>query len=156
MSSSPTPPRPRGSGRGTSRLSRLLVVQGIYQALLSGEDPRVIQTYLEESEEHASCDVDYFQKCLHGVLGNRDGLTAKLLEGLDRPLAQVSPVEQAILLLGCYELDQSPDVPYRVVLNEAVELSKSLGSNEGHRYVNGVLDRLLFTFRPHESRAPAA
>ena len=71
-------------------------------------------------------------------------------------LANRDPVERAVLLLGLHELGQRLDVPYRVVLNEAVELSKSLGSNEGHRYVNGVLDRLLFTFRPHESRAPAA
>ena len=159
MTSSQATGRPpagaRGSGRGTRRLSRLLAVQGIYQHLLAGEQAAVIQTYLEESEEHASCDAAYFQDCLHGVLSARDALTDALLPALDRPLVQVSPVEQAILLLGCHELQQHPEVPYRVVINEAVELSKSLGGNEGHRYVNGVLDRLLSSLRPHESRDAA-
>ena len=153
----PSASRSRGhQARGTRRLSRLLVVQGLYQWALSGESPTQIELYLAESDEFKAADQAYFQTCFRGVLESQAALQALIEAALDRPWAQVSPVEQGILMLGVFELRDAPEVPYRVVINEAVELSKSLGGNEGHRYVNGVLDRMAPQLRPNECKAEAA
>lgn len=141
---------PDARARSARRLSRLISVQGLYQWLLAREEPGAIEAYARESEDFAQADEAYFKDCLYGVLGQAEALQAEILPALDRPAAQVSPVEQAILLLGAYELKSHPEVPFRVVINEGVELAKSLGGNEGHRYVNGVLDRLAGQLRPHE------
>lgn len=136
--------------RSTRRLSRLVVVQALYQWLLTGQDLGEIEAFLRESDDFADCDEDYFQLCFLGAARGAEGLREKFIVQCDRPLAQISPVEHAILLLATFELSEQPQVPYRVVINEAVELAKSLGGNEGHRYINGVLDRLWPSLRPHE------
>lgn len=141
---------PDARGRSARRLSRLISVQGLYQWLLAGEEPGAIEAFARESEDFAQADEAYFKDCFYGVLRQAEALQADILPVLDRPLAQVSPVEQAILLLGAYELKSHPEVPFRVVINEGVELAKSLGGNEGHRYINGVLDRLSGQLRPDE------
>jgi len=141
---------PDSRGRSARRLSRLISVQGLYQWLLAGEEPGAIEAFARESEDFAQADEAYFKDCFYGVLRQAEALQADILPVLDRPLAQVSPVEQAILLLGAYELKSHPEVPFRVVINEGVELAKSLGGNEGHRYINGVLDRLSGQLRPDE------
>ena len=89
---------------------------------------------------------------LNGVIDNAAALETSLTPHLDRKLAVLSPIEYAVLLIGAYEAAHCPDVPYRVVINEAVELAKSYGGTDGHKYVNGVLDKLLPAVRPHESR----
>lgn len=136
--------------RSTRRLSRLIAVQALYQWLLTGQDLGVVEAFLRESEDFPGCDEAYFQDCFLGAARQADALRAQFGSQCDRPLAQISPVEHAILLLATYELTAHPEVPYRVVINEAVELAKSLGGNEGHRYINGVLDRLWPGLRPDE------
>lgn len=145
--------RPDAKARGARRLSRLLAVQSTYQWLLSAEEPGAIEAFARESEDYASADRAYFEDCFYGVVRQSEDLRQRMRPALDRELGLVSPVEHAILLLGCYELVQHPEVPYRVVINEAVELAKALGGNEGHRYINGVLDRLAPLCRPDELRA---
>ena len=95
-------------------------------------------------------DVGYFRDLLHGVPGQLNRLDQALGPLLDRSIASVDPVERAILRLGAYELLQHPEIPYRVVINEAVELAKIFGATEGHRYVNGVLDRMARQVREVE------
>ncbi|MEY2776083.1 MAG: transcription antitermination factor NusB [Pseudomonadota bacterium] len=141
---------PDARGRSARRLSRLISVQGLYQWLIAKEEPGAIEAFARESDDFADADEEYFKDCFYGALRQVDALREDMLPSLDRPLAQVSPVEQAILLLGAYELKAHPEVPFRVVINEGVELAKSLGGNEGHRYINGVLDRLASQLRPHE------
>ena len=139
--------------RSARRLSRLLAVQALYQWLMTGQDLGAIESFSRESEDYAECDSAYFQSCFMGAARHAESLREHFLGLLDRPLNQISPVEHAILLLASHELIAHPEVPYRVVINEAVELAKSLGGNEGHRYINGVLDRLWGSLRPHEPPA---
>ncbi len=138
-----------GAARGARHLSRLIAVQSLYQWLLSHEDLGAIEAYARESEDFAQADADYYATLFYSAARQADALRETLAPVLDRPLHRVSPVEHAILLVGAYELAHQPEVPYRVVINEAIELTKELGGNEGHRYVNGVLDRLAPILRPH-------
>ncbi len=146
---SATTGRPDRVARGTRRASRSLAVQGIYQWLVSAEDAGAIDAFLREQEAYERCDQDYFNVCLHGVLRDAETLRQRFGGQLDRPLAELSPVEHAILLLATFEFLHSPEVPYRVVINEAVELGKSFGGTDGHKYINGVLDKLAGELRPH-------
>ena len=97
-------------------------------------------------------EVPYFRDLLRGVAGCVGELDRAIGPCLDRPVSQVDPVEQAILRLGAYELTHRPEIPYRVVINEAVELAKTFGAEQSHRFVNGVLDRLAGTARAIERR----
>ena len=135
--------------RGTRRASRSLAVQGIYQWLVSAEDAGAIDAFLREQEAYQRCDQDYFNVCLHGVLRDAETLRERFVSQLDRPLVELSPVEHAILLLATFEFLHAPEVPFRVVINEAVELGKSFGGTDGHKYINGVLDKLATELRPH-------
>jgi len=143
------PPRVDRVARGTRRSSRALAIQGIYQWLVSAEDAGAIDSFLREQETYARCDQDYFDLCLHGVIRNADALRLQFIPQLDRPLAELSPVEHAILLLATHEFMHAPEVPYRVIINEAIELGKSFGGTDGHKYINGVLDKLAAVLRPH-------
>jgi len=135
--------------RGTRRSSRSLAVQGIYQWLLSAEDAGAIDAFMREQEAYARCDQDYFDGLFHGVLRQAPGLREVFSAQLDRPIDELSPVEHAILLLATYEFLHLPEVPYRVVINEAIELGKSFGGTDGHKYINGVLDKLAAQLRPN-------
>lgn len=135
--------------RGTRRASRMLAVQGIYQWLVSGAEPSAIDAFMREQEAYTRCDQDYFGQLLHGVIGKADALREAFLAKCDRPLAELSPVEHAILLLATYEFLHAPQVPYRVVINEAIELGKAFGGTDGHKYINGVLDKLAPELRLH-------
>ena len=133
-------------------------MQALYQWQLAGQDVADIVAQFGE-ESHANAEQQaYFAELLRGVLGHLDELDAQLAPLLERPLAQVDPVERAILRVGAYELAHRPEVPYRVVINEGVELAKRFGAEQGHRFINGVLDRLARTLRPTEQarRAPPA
>jgi N utilization substance protein B len=142
--------RPDSRSRSTRRLSRLLGVQALYQWLITQQPLGEIEAFVvTESEEGQDADMDYFKDCFLGAVAHAESLRASVVKVMDRPLAELSPVEHAILLLSVYELSHHPEVPYRVVINEAIELAKSLGGNEGHRYINGVLDRLAPELRPH-------
>ena len=113
----------------------------------------MIATELAESEEFGKCDVPYFRTLLNGAIANAAELDSQMTPFLDRAATEVSPVEHGILLVGGYELMSELEVPYRVVINEAVELAKSFGGTDGHKYVNGVLDKLAARLRAVEVRA---
>jgi N utilization substance protein B len=105
----------------------------------------------ESGDFTSKSDVEHFREVLHGTIDGAEDLRAAFVPFIDRPVAELSPVEHAILLIGAYELKHRPEIPYRVVINEAVELAKSFGGTEGFRYVNGVLDRVAASLRPQES-----
>lgn len=142
-------PRPDRLARGARRASRSLAVQGIYQWLIAQQDAGAIDAFLREQETYARCDQEYFDAIFHGTLRGAQELRSAFTPSLDRPIEELSPVEHAILLLATYEFMHAPDVPYRVVINEAVELGKSFGGTDGHKYINGVLDKLAALLRPH-------
>jgi N utilization substance protein B len=139
--------------KSTRRRSREFAVQGLYQWQLTGKDPVLIATELAESDEFSRCDVPYFRTLLNGAIDNSQELESQMRPFLDRPASELSPIERGILLLGGYELMRELEVPYRVVINEAVELAKSFGGTDGHKYVNGVLDKLAPRLREIELRA---
>jgi len=135
------------------RRSRELALQGLYQWQLTGKDPVMITTELAESDEFGKCDVPYFRTLLNGAIGHAPELDSAMTPFLDRATSELSPIERGLLLLGGYELQSELEVPYRVVINEAVELAKAYGGTDGHKYVNGVLDKLAARFREVEVRA---
>lgn len=134
--------------------ARALAVQGIYQWLLSANSFTSVKTHLEEEDEAgAPFDRELFASLLRGAIEGAEELRAGFAPLLSRPVAELSPVEHAILLLGAHELRNELHTPYRVVINEAIELAKEYGGTDGHRFVNGVLDRLAAQLRPDEARA---
>jgi transcription antitermination protein NusB len=142
-------PRPDRLARGARRASRSLALQGLYQWLLAQQEAGAIDAFLREQDSYERCDKDYFDLIFHGALRSAQALREAFATSLDRPLHEISPVEHAILLLATYELLHAPEVPYRVIINEAVELGKSFGGTDGHKYINGVLDKLASELRPH-------
>ncbi len=136
------------SGKRTK--ARHHAVQAIYQWQMAGHDVSEVEKQILDSEDSKSFEVDYFKDLLHGVPANLDELDAELKDCVDRSIESVDPVERAILRLGAYEMSRHPEVPYRVVINEAVELAKVFGAEQGHRYVNGVLDKLAQRLRKAE------
>lgn len=122
-------------------------MQALYQHQINPLDWRDIYKEIAHSESAKGADLDYFKVLLQEVVSNSEKLSLDLDEVLDRPFAQLDPVERAILLVGVFELSSRPDVPYRVVINEAVELARRFGATGGHRYINGVLDKLAARVR---------
>ena len=139
--------------KSTRRRSREFALQGLYQWQLAGKDPVIIAAELAESQEFEKSDVGYFRTLLNGAIHNAPELEAQMAPFLDRAVKELSPIERGILLLGSYELMRELEVPYRVVINEAVELAKVYGGTDGHKYVNGVLDKLAAQLRQIEVRA---
>ncbi len=136
------------------RRARELALQGVYQWLLSGNTMSTVQRHLEaESESLDKTDRELFVSLLRGAIGSADELRDCFEPLLSRPVAELSPVEHAILLLGTHELRHNIDTPYRVVINEAIELAKGYGGTDGHKFINGVLDKLAARLRPEEVEA---
>jgi len=130
--------------------ARRHAVQALYQWQVAGQDVgEIINQFLEE-QTLESFEVPYFQDLLHGVPNHLGELDELLKPALDRAIESVDPVERAVLRLGVYELRFKPEVPYRVVINEAVELAKVFGAEQGHKYVNGVLDQVAKKVRAVE------
>ncbi|HEC16638.1 MAG TPA: transcription antitermination factor NusB [Sedimenticola sp.] len=136
---------------GKRSRARRHVLQGLYQWQMAGQDIRDIINQFLDREDAGAFDVDYFRELLRGVPARLNELDEALAPCLDRAIKSVDPVERAVLRLGAYELAHHPEVPYRVVINEAVELAKTFGAEEGHKYVNGVLDKLAKRLRPVET-----
>ena len=122
--------------------ARRLAMQAVYQWLLSGDDIDTIAEQYQQDPQSQAADRTLMNALLRGVPTAHSELTAALQPHLDRPFAEVDPVEQAILLIACYELSHTPAIPFRVVINEAVRLAKTYGAEKGYQYVNGVLDKL--------------
>jgi N utilization substance protein B len=138
--------------RSARRRSRELAMQGLYQWLLAGGDASTVEADIQEQDGFARCDRAHFDALLHGCIEQAAALDAVLARHVDRKTTLLSPVEHAVLMIGVYELMHCPEIPYRVAINEAVELAKSFGGTDGHKYVNGVLDKCATTLRPDEAR----
>lgn len=141
-----------GPPRSARRRAREFALQGLYQWLLNREDLGVIEAHVSESPGFDKADRGHFSALLGGAIRHHDALRGRIEPFLDRPVAELSPVEHAALLVGAYELVHHVEIPYRVVINEAVELTKSFGGTEGYKYVNGVLDKLAAQVRQSEPR----
>ena len=146
----------RPAPKSARRRSREFALQGLYEWLLGGADAGVIDAHMREQDEFAKCDQAHFDALLHGVIAAAAELDAALALHVDRKTNELSPVEHAALLIGAYELLHCLDIPYRVVINEAVELAKAFGGTDGHKYVNGVLDKAATDLRPAEVAARRA
>ncbi len=142
-----SPRKPSGSKR---HQARRFALQALYSHLLSGLLIKDLLANFRSEESFARCDQDYFDQLVRGVLAEREPLEHCFSGYLDRPIAQLDPVEHAVLLLAAYELTHCPELPYRVAINEAVELTKLFGATEGHKYINGVVDRMARTLRSAE------
>jgi len=130
--------------------AREFALQGIYEWLLSNEDAGAIEAHIREAHGFDKADAEHFDSLLYGAIKGVTELRAGLAPLIDRPLDQLSPVEHAALLIGAFELKNHLEIPYKVVINEAVELTKSFGGVDGHKYVNGVLDKLAAKVRSTE------
>ena len=149
------------SNRGARRRSRECVVQGLYAWLINYEPSGVqaagasgvIEAHLRANDDFAHCDLELFQSLLHGTLDHAVQLRGVFAQHIDRTPKELSPVEHAMLLLGSYELLFCLDTPLRVIINEAIEVSKVFGGNDGYKYINGVLDKVASKARPVEFAA---
>jgi transcription antitermination protein NusB len=130
--------------------ARRNAVQALYQWQLTGFDLSEIERQFVEEHGLGKAERDYFNDLLHSIPQRLDEVDSPLKEFLDRAIAEVDPVERAILRIGSYELQFRPDVPYRVILNEGINLAKSFGASQSHKYVNGILDKLAKRFRSVE------
>jgi N utilization substance protein B len=135
--------------------ARRCAVQALYEWQMTGQEPRLIAAQFLADQDLGKADPDYFRELVQEVPARAAAIDAALEPFLDRPLAQVDPVERAILRIGGYELMQRPDIAYRIVINEAVELAKVFGAEQGHRFVNGVLDKLARAVRSVEFATPS-
>lgn len=140
---------PARSGR---RRAREFALQGLYQWLVAGGDAASGEAHIMELEEFHKCDRVHFDALYRGSIEQAAALDAVIKRHIDRRPEHLSPVEHAVLMLGTYELMHCVDIPYRVAINEAVELAKSFGGTDGHKYVNGVLDKAAAELRPLEAR----
>ena len=138
--------------KSARRRSRELATQGLYQWLLSGSPAGEIDAQLRGAQGYDKADHEHLDALLHGVIRESDELSTAIAPCLDRPIEQLSPVERAVLLVATYEFKHHVDIPYRVVINEAVELTKTFGGSDGYKYVNGVLDKLAAQLRATEAQ----
>ena len=133
--------------------ARRRAVQAIYAWQISGGNGQSLVAQFAHEQAREVADLAYFEALVHGVLDNRRDIDQALAPYLDRTIEEVDAIERAVLRLSAYELRFRADIPYRVVINEAVELTKSFGGIDGHKYVNGVLDKLSSKLRPEEVAA---
>ncbi len=133
--------------------ARRRALQALYQWQLTAQNLGDIETQFLQEEDMAKTDLDYFKELLHQIPKHITELEAHCLPHVSRPMDQVDPVERAALLIGLYELQYRLDVPYRVAINEAVELAKSFGAEQGHKFVNGLLDKVAKELRAAEFKA---
>ncbi len=150
------PGKPRGGAPSARRRSREAALQGLYEWLIGGADAGVIDAHMREQDGFAECDAAHFDALLHGCIAEAADLDAVLARHVDRKTTELSPVEHGVLMIGAYELKHCIDVPYKVAINEAVELAKNFGGTDGHKYVNGVLDKAAAELRPVEVQAARA
>jgi transcription antitermination protein NusB len=131
--------------------AREFVVQGLYQHMIGGQDNAAIIVQAESVAGFDKANRALYDSLLTGVLNDLPALQALLEPHVERPWAEVSPIERGILLIAACELRDHLETPYRVIINEAIELTKAYGGTDGHKFVNGVLDKLAPELRPHET-----
>ena len=145
------PARPP-SNKKRWRWTRERAVQALYQQIMNFTPPDQLEAQFLEDPFMLKVDLALFRHIVRGVSDHGSQIDASFAPLLDRPLAELDPIEHAILRLGAFELMYSPDIPRAVAINEAVEMAKLYGATDGHRYINGVLDKLAERVRPHEPR----
>ena len=146
-------PRTDGIDPAARSRSRRRALQALYAWQLSDSPiERVLDQFRHEQDMEVA-DLEYFEALVRGVAAHCGELDAALARFVDREIAQVDPIERAVLRIATFELLRRPDVPYRVVINEAIETTKRFGADQGHTYVNGVLDKAAAEWRPHEFNA---
>jgi N utilization substance protein B len=133
--------------------AREFALQGLYQWLLNNEDATTVVNNIRAAHGFEKADADHFAALLYGAIKDSVALREAFAPLIDRGVKELSPIEHGVLLIGAYELKNNLEIPYRVVINEAVELTKSFGGIDGHKYVNGVLDKLAARFRSEEVAA---
>ena len=134
--------------------ARRRALQAVYAWQMSGSSARDVIAQFAHEQAHEVADLEYFEDLVRGVDANCNDLDQALQPFLDRDIEQVDAVERAALRIAAYELRLRPDVPYRVVINEAIESVKRFGAEHGHTYVNGVLDHAAAAWRATEVQAP--
>ena len=144
------PTAARDRAKSARRRAREFALQGLYEWQLNAQEAGSVDANIRELDEFGKCDRLHYDALLLGCIQEHEQLDALLLQFLDRPVVELSPIEHAVLWIGAYELKHCLDVPYKVAINEAVELAKGFGGTDGHKYVNGVLDHLAPSLRPQE------
>lgn len=132
--------------------ARRRALQAIYAWQVSGGNAQQVIAQFAHEQAHEIADLEYFEELVRGVLQHTAQLDEKLAPYLDRTVDEVDPIERAVLRIAAYELLHRIDVPYRVVINEAIETAKRFGAEHGHTYVNGVLDRAALEWRAAEAK----
>jgi N utilization substance protein B len=148
-----TPHANPSKNRTPRHRAREFALQGLYQWLLNNEDATTVVTNIRGAHGFEKADADHFAALLYGAIKDSVALREAIAPLIDRGVAELSPIEHGVLLIGAYELKNNLEIPYRVVINEAVELTKSFGGIDGHKYVNGVLDKLAPRLRADEVAA---
>lgn len=141
------------TGKAARRRAREFVLQGVYQWLLSGNSIPMIEDHVSSVSGFEKADLAFFHRVLRGAINHADELRTAFAPFIHRSVEELSPVEHGILLIATHELKNDIETPYRVVINEAIELAKEYGGTDGHRFVNGVLDRLAAQLRVIEVEA---
>ena len=144
---------PKVKPKSARRWTREFAVQGLYEFYVGGHDPVSIRLRTESDENFKRADKEFFREMWRGLSEDWEPLVALVQPHIDRPFAQVSPIERSVILIGAWELKNRLDIPYRVAINESVELAKSFGGTDGHKWVNGVLDKLAPQLRADEVAA---
>lgn len=145
---------PSAAAKGGRKRARQAAVQALYQWQLTAQQPGDIERLFLHDPEMKGVDQEYFRCLVREVPLHLEELDAHLAPHLDRGIEEIDPVERAILRIGACEFAFHPEVPYRVVLNEAIELAKTFGAEHGHKYVNAVLDKVAAGFRRDEAAPP--
>jgi N utilization substance protein B len=140
----------KASSKPTRTRAREFALQGLYQHLVGRNAPEAIDAFTRDLAGFHKADSQHYEALLHGCIREAEALDALIVPFLDRKLAEISPVERAIMWIGVYEFRHCLDVPWRVTLNECIELGKSFGGTDGHKYVNALLCRIAPQVRPAE------
>lgn len=134
--------------------ARRRALQAIYKWQMSGGTTKQVIAEFAHEQAHEVADLEYFEDLVRGVLAHQEEIDTALGAFIDRDIEQVDQIERAALRIAAYELRRRSDIPFRVVINEAIDSTKRFGSEHGHTFVNGVLDRAAMDWRPDEVRAP--
>lgn len=145
----------KGHTRNARRRSRELALQGLYQWFLNPGSVGDVDAHIRDAPGFQKADLLHYESLLHGSIHALEGLTAQIEPYIDRPWRELSPVEKAVLVLGTHELNAHKEIPYRVVINESVELTKTFGGTDAFKFVNGVLDKVALKARETETNPQA-
>jgi transcription antitermination protein NusB len=143
-------PKVKSAARSGRTRAREFAIQALYQHLVGKNDTSDIDIFTRDLQGFNKADAAHYDALFHGCVSEAIALDLKIVPLLDRPLTEISPVEHAVMWLGAYELEYCLDVPWRVVLNEYIEHAKAFGGTDGHKYVNGVLNKLAPVLRAAE------